>query len=53
MGWLLIVNSLLIEILLVMKPVFVSGRMTFLAAHHYIRIFNSWEDASPYSGLTW
>merc|ERR1712060_18343 len=27
----------------------ISGLVTFIAAHHYIRIFNSWTDAYEYS----
>merc|ERR1712031_73731 len=29
---------------------YISGLVTFIAAYHYIRIFNSWVDAYDYSG---
>ena len=51
-NWPLTVLLLLIEVLLVMKPVLISARMTFTAAYCCIRISNSWEDAYPYSGWT-
>merc|ERR1712003_314979 len=31
------------------SAVFISGLVTFIAAYHYIRIFNSWVDAYQYS----
>merc|ERR1711907_877694 len=31
------------------SAVFISGLVTFIAAYHYIRIFNSWVDAYEYS----
>jgi len=31
------------------SAVFISGLVTFIAAYHYIRIFNSWVDAYKYS----
>merc|ERR1711862_639328 len=31
------------------SAVFISGLVTFIAAYHYIRIFNSWVDAYSYS----
>jgi len=31
------------------SAVFISGLVTFIAAYHYIRIFNSWVDAYAYS----
>merc|ERR1712151_1086920 len=30
------------------SAVFISGLVTFIAAYHYIRIFNSWVDAYSY-----
>merc|ERR1712137_1030704 len=30
------------------SAVFISGLVTFIAAYHYIRIFNSWVDAFEY-----
>ena len=51
MDWPLAVPSLLIEILLVLKPAVISGRTMFIAACYYISITNAWEDAYPYS--TW
>ena len=30
------------------SAVFISGLVTFIAAYHYIRIFNSWVDAYHY-----
>ena len=32
-----------------LKPVIVSGLVTFIAAYHYVRIFNSWVDAYDYA----
>merc|ERR1712079_778370 len=32
------------------SAVYISGLVTFIAAYHYIRIFNSWVDAYDYSG---
>jgi len=32
------------------SAVLISGLVTFIAAYHYIRIFNSWVDAYEYSG---
>ena len=32
-----------------LKPVIVSGFVTFIAAYHYVRIFNSWVDAYDYA----
>merc|ERR1712176_12703 len=34
------------------SAVFISGLVTFIAAYHYIRIFNSWVDAYQYSAGT-
>merc|ERR1711972_104307 len=34
------------------SAVFISGLVTFIAAYHYIRIFNSWVDAYSYSAGT-
>merc|ERR1712024_408395 len=31
------------------SAVYISGLVTFIAAYHYIRIFNSWVDAYEYS----
>merc|ERR1712003_336911 len=31
--------------------VIISGMVTFIAAYHYFRIFNSWTEAYEYSGL--
>merc|ERR1712151_1218256 len=31
------------------SAVLISGLVTFIAAYHYARIFNSWEDAYKYS----
>merc|ERR1719231_2036730 len=31
------------------SAVFISGLVTFIAAYHYIRIFNSWVDAYSYT----
>merc|ERR1712039_959709 len=31
--------------------VVISGLVTFIAAYHYIRIFNSWVDAYDYAGV--
>merc|ERR1712050_108888 len=33
------------------SAVFISGLVTFIAAYHYIRIFNSWVDAYDYTGV--
>merc|ERR1712061_870485 len=33
------------------SAVFISGLVTFIAAYHYIRIFNSWVDAYDYRGV--
>jgi len=33
------------------SAVFISGLVTFIAAYHYIRIFNSWVDAYDYAGV--
>ena len=52
MNWLRTARLLLIEILAVTELVFISARMTFIAAYHCIRIFNSWEDAYRFSGWT-
>merc|ERR1712039_367368 len=30
---------------------YISGLVTFIAAYHYIRIFNSWVDAYSYEGV--
>ena len=32
-----------------LKPVIVSGLVTFIAAYHYVRMFNSWVDAYDYA----
>merc|ERR1739849_56060 len=32
------------------SAVLISGLVTFIAAYHYIRIFNSWVEAYEYSG---
>merc|ERR1719476_911083 len=32
------------------SAVLISGLVTFIAAYHYIRIFNSWVEAYKYSG---
>merc|ERR1712205_196812 len=32
------------------SAVYISGLVTFIAAYHYMRIFNSWVDAYDYSG---
>merc|ERR1712232_1085724 len=32
---------------------FISGLVTFIAAYHYFRIFNSWVDAYSYHNVTW
>ena len=32
-----------------LRPVLVSGLVTFIAAYHYVRIFNSWVDAYDYA----
>merc|ERR1719210_1104888 len=34
------------------SAVFISGLVTFIAAYHYIRIFNSWVDSYQYSAGT-
>merc|ERR1711879_958779 len=34
------------------SAVFISGLVTFIAAYHYIRIFNTWVDAYDYAGVT-
>lgn len=34
------------------SAVLISGLVTFIAAYHYIRIFNSWVEAYSYSGVT-
>merc|ERR1712146_648344 len=34
------------------SAVLISGLVTFIAAYHYIRIFNSWVDAYAYSSGT-
>merc|ERR1712118_102687 len=33
------------------SAVYISGLVTFIAAYHYIRIFNSWVDAYSYEGV--
>merc|ERR1712151_566651 len=33
------------------SAVYISGLVTFIAAYHYIRIFNSWVDAYDYEGV--
>ena len=33
------------------SAVYISGLLTFIAAYHYIRIFNSWVDAYSYEGV--
>merc|ERR1712150_277819 len=33
------------------SAVYISGLVTFIAAYHYIRIFNSWVDAYDYNGV--
>merc|ERR1712137_233088 len=33
------------------SAVLISGLVTFIAAYHYIRIFNSWVDAYSYKGV--
>merc|ERR1711985_219251 len=33
------------------SAVYISGLVTFIAAYHYIRIFNSWVDAYDYTGV--
>merc|ERR1712066_545262 len=33
------------------SAVLISGLVTFIAAYHYIRIFNSWVDAYDYAGV--
>ena len=33
------------------SAVYISGLVTFIAAYHYIRIFNSWVDAYSYEGI--
>ena len=32
-----------------LRPVIVSGMVTFVAAYHYVRILNSWVDAYDYA----
>jgi len=34
------------------SAVFISGLVTFIAAYHYMRIFNSWVQAYTYTGVT-
>merc|ERR1719514_8667 len=34
------------------SAVIISGLVTFIAAYHYIRIFNSWVAAYDYSGVS-
>merc|ERR1712125_260214 len=34
------------------SAVFISGLVTFIAAYHYFRIFNSWVDAYSYHNVT-
>ena len=48
--WLLTAPLLLIEILLVMKLVLISGLLTFIAVYNHIRGFNSCVDAYSYAG---
>merc|ERR1739848_479645 len=33
------------------SAVYISGLVTFIAAYHYIRIFNSWVDAYDHGGV--
>merc|ERR1712216_446057 len=33
------------------SAVYISGLVTFIAAYHYVRIFNSWVDAYSYEGV--
>merc|ERR1719262_1255918 len=35
------------------SAVLISGLVTFIAAYHYIRIFNSWVDAYEYNSKAW